>query len=113
MIDNPQEPCQDTIVPNHASFDDFVAAVAGLPGITENEDVTVDGYRGKHLEFSPGEEDTFVCLSPDYQDVWILDVDGVFLMIVSRPGGDLPLDVSRKVVKAEIRQMVESIHFER
>jgi hypothetical protein len=113
MIDNPQEPCQDTIVPNHASFDDFVAAVAGLPAITENEDVTVDGYRGKHLEFSPGEEDTFNCLSPDYQDVWILDVDGVLLMIVSKIGGDLPLDVSRKAVKAEIRHMVESIRFER
>ena len=50
---------------------------------------------------------------PDYQDVWILDVDGVRLMIGSRIGGDLDLDVPEKAVKAEIRQMVESIHFER
>ena len=34
-------------------------------------------------------------------------------MIGSRIGGDLDLDVPKKAVKAEIRQMVESIHFER
>ena len=46
-------------------------------------------------------------------DVWILDVDGVRLMIGSDIGGDLELDVPEEAVKAEIRQMVESIHFER
>ena len=55
--------------------------------------MTVDGYRGKHFEYSPGEEDDANCLLSDYKDVWILDVDGVLLMIGSRIGGDLDLDV--------------------
>ena len=75
--------------------------------------MTVDGYRGKHFEYSPGEEDHVYCRSSDYKDVWILDVDGVRLMIGSALGGDLDFDVPEEAVKAEIRQMVESIHFER
>jgi len=72
--------------------------------------VTVDGYRGKHFEYSP---DTRSVGCPyDCGDVWILDVDGVLLMIGSLPTGDLDGDVPKKAVKAEIRQMVESIHFE-
>jgi hypothetical protein len=114
VIDDLEERCTDEIMPPiGSSFDDLVKDVAGLPGITENEDVTVDGYRGKHLEYSPGEEDAFNCLLSDYEDVWILDVDGVLLMIGSAVGGDLDLDVPEKAVKAQIRQMVESIHFER
>jgi hypothetical protein len=46
-------------------------------------------------------------------DVWLLDVDGVRLMIRSYIGGALDLDVPRSAVRAEIRQMVASIHFER
>ena len=35
------------------------------PGlITENEDVTVDGYRGKRLQFSPSEEDDATVACP-------------------------------------------------
>ena len=108
-------PCDDTIEPPlGSSFDDFVTYVAGLPTIeSENADVTVDGYRGKHLEYSPGEEDDVDCRLSDYQRR--LDPrrrrrspDDRFPL-----GGDLDLDVPKKAVKAEIRQMVESIHFER
>ena len=113
------DPCENTIEPPLESrFDDFVTCVAsrgregnGYGGaIIASENVTVDGYRGKHFEYSP---DTRSVGCPyDCGDVWILDVDGVLLMIGSLPTGDLDGDVPKKAVKAEIRQMVESIHFE-
>jgi hypothetical protein len=112
-VDDPEELCEDTIEPPlGSSFDDLVTYVAGLPTIVvpENADVTVDGYRGKHFEYSWVEGlDCFW----GYDDVWILDVDGARLMIRSKNSGDLDLDVPEEAVKAEIRQMVESIHFER
>ena len=57
LIDDLEERCPDEIKPAlGSSFDDLVTDVAGLPSIenTENENVTIDGYRGKHLEYSPG-----------------------------------------------------------
>jgi hypothetical protein len=114
------DPCDNTIeAPQGSGFDDFVTCVAsrgregnpyGGPIIT-SEDVTVDGYRGKHFEYSP-QTRSGGC-PYDCGDVWILDVDGVLLMIGSLPTGDLDGDVPEEAVKAEIRQMVESIHFER
>ena len=89
-----------------------VDPVSHDPGVMDRE-LEVDGTRWALVEYSPGEEDDANCLLSDYQDVWIFDVDGVLLMIGSRVGGDLDLDVPRKAVKAEIRQMVESIRFER
>ena len=59
-----------------------------------------------------GERDGDNCLLFGYEDVWIVDVDGALLMI-GAAGGDLDLNVPEAAVKAEIRQMVESIHFER
>ena len=60
--------------------------------------MTVDGYRGKHLEYSPDELedelDSPLCRTTS--DVWILDVDGVHLMIGSDIGGDLDLDVPKR-----------------
>lgn len=114
VIDDPQDICDDTIAPPPgSSFDDLVTYVAGLPTIVtpEDADVTVDGYRGKHFQYS-WVEGSLDCLW-DSDDIWILDVDGVHLMIRSRIGGDLDLDVPKAAVKAEIRQMVESIRFER
>lgn len=90
VIDNPEELCVDPIEPP--------------------ADVTVDGYRGTHLEYSPVEADGACDFA---EDVWILDVDGVRLMILSVPIGDLEPDVGKEAVKAEIRQMVASIQFER
>jgi len=114
VVDDPEELCDDTIAPPlGSSFDDLVTYVAGLPTILtpEDADVTVDGYRGKHFQYSSvaGGLD---CLSGN-DDIWILDVDGVRLLIRSQIGGDLDLDVPEEAVKAEIRQMVESIRFGR
>ncbi len=70
VIDDPLEEgsCDDTIEPPlGSSFDDFVTYVAGLPMNDDHggtTDVTVDGYRGKHLEYSPGEEDDVDCPCP-------------------------------------------------
>ena len=53
--DTPEDPCPDTIEPPLGpSFDDLVTYLAGLPSIdiSESTDVTVDGYRGKYLEFT-------------------------------------------------------------
>ena len=69
VIDDPEKYCDDGIAPLAppigSSFDDLVTYFAALPGITENADVTVDGYRGKHLEYSPYElADGSVLLDP-------------------------------------------------
>jgi hypothetical protein len=114
VIDNAQERCPDETQPKRgASADDLMTYVAGLPGIKEIADVTIDGRRGKQLAYSPGAEDAFNCLLSGYEDVWILDLDGVPLLIGSSPDGDLNRNVPKAAVKAEIRKMVESIHFER
>jgi hypothetical protein len=111
VIEDPEEICDDTIAPPLGSgFDDLATYVAGLPTIV-SENVTVDGYRGMHVSSFDGDIGCFSIYTVG--DVWILDVDGVRLMIGSQIGGDLDLDVPQKAVKAEIRQMVESIHFER
>ncbi len=111
VIDDPEELCDDTIEPPlGSSFEDLVTYVAGLPTVV-SENVTVDGYRGIHISRP---EDLGNCVLWSYEDVWILDVDGVRLMIGSVPHGDLLHgDVPEEAVKAQIRQMVESIHFER
>ena len=44
-----------------------------------------------------------------FDNVWILDVDGVHLLVASGSLGS----ATEGAVMAEIRQMVESIHFER
>ena len=114
------EPCENTVEPPLGSrFDAFVTCVAsrgregnGYGGaIISSENVTVDGYRGKHFEYSPIERSAGCPY--DCGDVWVLDVEGVLLMIGSLPTGDLDGDIPREAVQAEIRQMVESIHFER
>jgi hypothetical protein len=114
VIDASLERCPDGIEPPvGSSFDDLVAHIARLPGVTGVADVTIDGYRGKHIAYSPRDQEDFDCLVSGYKEVWLLDVDGVRVMIGSTPGGALDLNVPKKVVQAEIRAMVESIHFER
>ena len=104
--------CEDTIEPAlEPRFEDLVTCAARLGRDAISENVTVDGYRGKHFEYAP--ETRSVGCPFDCGDVWILDVDGVLLMIGSLPTGDLDGDVPEEAVRAEIRQMVESIHFER
>lgn len=109
VTDNPEDLCSDTIKPPLGpSFDDLVTYLAGLPliEISESADVTVDGFRGTHLQYTSVEADVdcaFAGISiVAYDNVWILDVDGVHLMIVS----------GSEDLKAEIRQIVESIQIE-
>ena len=74
--------------------------VAGLPtiAISENADVTVDGFRGKHLQYTMdgavSELDVdcaFAGISISaFDNVWILDVDGVHLLIASESDEDVP-----------------------
>ena len=98
----------------HSTFDDLVTDVARHLGRkTTTADVTIGGYRAKHLANSSVADAAFYCHASPYEEVWIVDVDGMVLMIGSHPDGDLPLNVPRKALKAEIRQMVESIRFER
>jgi hypothetical protein len=95
--------------------DDVVTLLAGLPSIdiSENRDVTLDGYRGTYLEFNGstgcrlGTNSTSLEYAEGLHQVWILEVDGVRLVIDA-----LSLAPS-ETVKAELRQMVESIHFDR
>ena len=112
VIDSPEELCTDAIeTPLGSTFDALVTYLEGLQKSVVSENVTVDGYRGKHLKYS-SDEDRLGCAFGE--DVWILDVDGVLMMIESVPHGDLLYgDVPEKAVKAQIRQMVESIHFQR
>ena len=100
--------------------DDLVTFLAGLPSIdiSQNKDVTLDGDRGTYLEFNQkGGTEQGCALGRNYplplwngegyHQVWILDVDGVRLVIDAFS----PL-ASSETVKSELRQMVESIHFE-
>jgi hypothetical protein len=102
------------------SVDDLVTFAAGqqVTKISENTDVTLDGYRGRYLEYTntfPQYDDGVNCddgpgwpLINEFNQVWILDVDGVRLVIdASSPRG------ASESVRAELRQIVESIHFER
>lgn len=108
------------------SVDDLVTFLDGLQAkvpvktnvalkISETTDVTVDGYRGKYLEFATtGREDN--CGPPDgpsapdwplggsNHEAWILDVDGVRLVIDAQ-SQDPPSDAD----KAANQQIVDSI----
>jgi hypothetical protein len=143
VIDGPEDLCSGAIKPPlGSSFDDLVTYFADLPMIetSKSVDVTVGGFSGKHLQvhlaarlrklanesgLDPGLYASVVSdagcaegpiadmlgdmlmweayddMGEAYNSVWILDVDGVPVLIFSQ------LDT------AEIRQIVESIHFER
>jgi hypothetical protein len=96
--------------------DDLVAFLAGqqMIKISENTDVTLDGYRGKYVEYTTSLRDDN-CHDPawpltthqndnhEFTQAWILDVDGVRLVI----DGFAPR--ASESVKAELRRIVESI----
>jgi hypothetical protein len=143
VIDGPEDLCSGAIKPPlGSSFDDLVTYFADLPMIetSKSVDVTVGGFSGKHLQvhlaarlrklanesgLDPGLYASVVSdagcaegpiadmlgdmlmweayddMGEAYNSVWILDVDGVPVLIFSQSD------------TAEIRQIVESIHFER
>jgi hypothetical protein len=95
--------------------DDLVAFLAGqqMIKISENMDVTLDGYRGRYLEYTTTVTNDN-CHGPDwpligepdnhtFNQAWILDVDGVRLVIAASAPKE------SEAVKAEFRQIVESI----
>jgi hypothetical protein len=98
------------------TVDDVVNYLAGqkMITITENTDVTVDGHRGKYLEYATtlGVDN---CHGPEwplithldevheFTQAWILDIDGVRLVVDAySPQASEPL-------KAEFQQIVDSI----
>jgi hypothetical protein len=118
IVGHPWDGCPDTIEPTLGpSFDDLVTYLAeDVPqiDISESTDVTVDGYRGRYLRYAAVDKwfDCFsgspIHLEPGNNEAWILDVDGVRLVIAVRSDEALS-----ETVRAEVRQIVESIHFER
>ena len=122
IVDNPaNEACaqEGTIDPPLGpGVHDLVTFLAALPSIdiSESKDVTLDGYRGTYLEFNKdggterecafGTNSSSLRYVDGYHQVWILDVDGVRLVI------DAFSQAPSETVKSELRQIVESIHFE-
>jgi hypothetical protein len=107
--------------------DDLVAALANLPGhATAPADVTLNGYAGRQIElttptgfvdceegeirtwtFAPGEDDYRSVEPGQHNQLWILDVDGVRLVLdVSYTPDATAQD------RAELLQIVESIRIE-
>ena len=117
VVGYPWDGCPDTTEPKLGpSFDDLVTYLADLPRIhiSESTDATVDGYRGKFLRYTPVDKwfDCFsaspIHLEPGDNEAWIVDVDGVRVEIAV-----VSDEAPSEAVMAEVRQIVESIHFER
>jgi hypothetical protein len=117
VVGDPWDGCPDTIEPRLGpSFDDLVTYLADLPRIeiSERTDVTVDGYRGMYLRYTPVDKwfDCFsgspIHLEPGDNEAWIVDVDGVRVEIAV-----VSDEALSERVRSEVRQIVESIHFER
>ena len=116
VVGHPWDGCPDTTEPTLGpSFDDLVTYLADLPliDISESTDVTVDGYRGKYLRYT-AVEGWFDCFSgspiplqPGNNEAWIVDVDGVRLVIAVWSD-----EARSETVRAEVRQIVESIQIE-
>jgi hypothetical protein len=104
--------------PVGSGVDDLVAFLAsqqpkGMIAISSTTDVTLDGYRGTYLEYSTSYDENTNCQPPEwpydrtgFHQVWILDVDGVRLVI----DGSAPR--TSDAVKAQIGQIVASIAVE-
>ena len=114
-------------VPIGPSVDDLVKFLEGLQTkkvsdktdvatfkVSANKDVIVDGYRGKYLEYTATVRDDNcghggwpAIGSDEYtQAVWILDVEGVRLVI----HGSAP--TARETARAELQLIVDSIRIE-
>ncbi|HEV8404242.1 MAG TPA: hypothetical protein VGQ31_14525 [Candidatus Limnocylindrales bacterium] len=97
------------------TVDDLVTFLDGqsMIRISANTDVQVDGYRGTYLEYTATITDDN-CHAPAwpfdgpgnrwFSQSWILDVDGVRLVIEGRA------PTASDAVKAEFQQIVDSIH---
>ena len=97
-------------------FDDLVSYLQGLPyiDILEMRYDTLGGYRAAYLEYRPNRlardpstGELYLCRPiplDEYNEAWIVDVDGVRLIIAATSGS-----APAETVKSEVRQIVESI----
>ena len=117
VVGHPWDGCPDTIEPTLGpSFEDLVSYLETLPRIEVSEIRygTLDGYRAAYLEYRPA-DGHFDCMSgspiplePGNNHAWIVDVDGVRVVIAAQ-SDEAPSESG----SSEVRQIVESIHFER
>ena len=117
VVGHPLDGCPDTIEPKAGpTFDDLVSYFEAWPriDISEIRYGTLDGYRAVYLEYRPA-DGHFDCMSgsviplePGNNEAWILDVDGVRLLIAASWE-----KAPSETAEAELRQIVESIQIER
>jgi hypothetical protein len=122
----PADACQwsDTESVPGPSVDDFASALSEVSGLESSTpaDVTVDGYRGKHIQMKvPDEVNLDACDNGEYHgingwynfapgqtyDVWVLDVDGtrtVFMTVYDPNTPDATVD--------ELMQLADSLEIE-
>jgi hypothetical protein len=124
----PADPCNHSgpmlDPPLGPTVDDLASALAGQPSTEASEptDVTLDGYSGKYLEYSmtgitencPGglirwqsPQGPRMAIAGEHDQVWILDVEGVRLVIDAFSFTGTP-----DVALTELRQVVESMQIE-
>jgi hypothetical protein len=109
----------NAITPIGPTVDDLVTFLTHQRDVTisANSAVTVDGYRGTYLEYTvaadpigdvpdPLGDCGSCCTSGEFNQVWILDIDGVRLVI------DASAAKASETVKAEFQQIVDSVAFE-
>ena len=125
IVDDPvKDPCNSPAAtadpPLGPSVEDLVTLLASLPviEISEKRDVMLNGYRGTYLEFTKNTGTEYGCGgmggwptntgsdTDEDNQVWILDVDGVRLVI------DAFSTSAPETARAELRQIVESIQIE-
>jgi hypothetical protein len=113
VVGHPWDGCPDTVEPTLGpGFDDLVSYLEALPRIEVSEIRygTIDGHRTAYLEYRPA-DGHFDCMSgspiplePGNNDAWIVDVNGVRLVITAWSD-----EAPSEAVSSEVRQIVESI----
>ncbi len=129
VVENlPTDPCDHSSAmldpPLGPTVDDLAGALASQPSTEASEptDVTIDGYSGTYLEYSmtginedcPGglirwqtTQGPRMAIAGEHDQVWILDVDGVRLVIDAFSFTGTP-----EAALTELRQIVESMQIE-
>ena len=109
IFENPEDSCTDKIEPPLGpGLDDLVSYFKALPyiDISEMRYGTLGGYRAAYLEYGTDNRGCSPRPIPvnEYNDVWIVDVDGVRLVIAAAYES-----APAETVRSEIRKIVESI----